>query len=75
MEGLATISINKLVIGSSVRALDQIWLSGILDPIAPLEKVGICAMAAGAAHCLGIEIAKLSEFIASSLWSNALKIT
>ena len=48
-------------------------MSGILDPMAPLTKAGIHAVAAGAAHCLGIDISKLSEFMASNLWSNAFK--
>ena len=66
MAGLETISNNKLVIGSSVRAFAQRRLSGTVDPTAPFTKVGIKAVAAEAATCFGIENSKFSSLIASN---------
>ena len=73
MAGLETISNNKLVIGSSVRAFAQRRTSGIGEPTSPFTKAGIKAVAAGAATYFGIEISKLSSLTAFNLLSIAPK--
>ena len=64
---------SRFVIGSSLRALAHVALSGILEPTAPFVKMGTCAMAAGAANLRGSTISKLSVLIFSSLLRMALK--
>jgi len=70
--GLATMFRSRSVIGSCLRDLAHVALSGILEPVAPSVKMGTCAMAAGEASLRGSTISKLSVLICSSLFNMAL---